>query len=994
MESRPVSTIPPERWPEADALLDRILDQPAEGRVAYLEEACRDDRAMLDHARLLLRAIEQPNPVLERSVQESAPDLLRALATEEGFESADGTPADVGAEFPDGRIGPYRIVRELGRGGMGVVYLAERADGQYQGTVALKVVKRGLDTDEILRRFLQERQILAGLRHPHIARLFDGGVAPGGRPFLVMDHVQGLPLTLYCDEHRLSVDQRLDLVEDVCEAVRHAHRNLVVHRDLKPSNILVDERGHVTLLDFGIAKLLGEEEADTAGTRVGFLPMSPDYASPEQARGEPVTTATDVFALGVVLYELLTGEKPHRFPRLTPEAIERTLAQPPTLPSQVVAKASGHARQRGAPDPKRPGQEPDSDRARLRGTTSTRLSRRLRGGLDTIVLTAMHPDPNRRYGSAEALLEDVRRHRAGLAIAAHRDRTLHRALKFVGRHQVGSAVAAASLIVALSFATFYNARISAERDAALREAAKAEQVTAFMVDMFRASDPTESPASITLDDVLQIGAQRIREELVEQPEVRAAMTSAMGGVYLNLGRFAEAKVLFDSSLVTRQRVLPPDDPGIAESLRDIGIVFHRQGELDRADSALTAALRTLEGRRDRSREQLAAVLAGLLDVRFSQGRYDEADSLGRAALELRIAALEPTDPLIARSHASLGMIARRMGRYDVAELHQREALRLRRARLGETNTSVALSLKDLALVLHSQDRFEEAEAYYREALAIQEALYQGPHPELSSTLNSLASLLATMGKLEESEALHRRTLAMRRELFGNDHPRVASSMVNLAATLGNEGKLAESIQVYQEALGIYRNRLGPRHPSVATALNGLAMTLSDAGDLDRAGRLLEEAEGIYVERMGPEHSWVAVALLNMGDVRLRQGRFTASDSAYRRALDIQRKTFPGPHRYTARMLVGIGRSLVGAGRPEDAEPLLREGLTMTESVERDEVTIQVSRAALGECLLRLGKRREAEPLLTASAAALRNTPGLRAGRERERVDALITELRS
>jgi serine/threonine-protein kinase len=980
-----VNAIPPERWPVLDSLLDRLLERPREQWAGYLEEACGDDPVLLEHALRLLRALERPTPLLERPVQESAPDLLRALA-EQGEERGGPEEADEPErDFPDGRVGPYRIVRELGRGGMGVVYLAERADGQYEGRVALKVVKRGLDTDEILRRFLRERQILAGLRHPHIARLFDGGLAPGGRPYLVMDHVEGLPLTRFCDERALSVDARLDLFEAVCEAVRHAHRNLVVHRDLKPSNILVDEQGHLTLLDFGIAKLLGGDEADAGGTRVGFHPMSPEYASPEQARGDPVTTTTDVYALGVVLYELLTGEKPHRFETVTPEAIARAHASPPAPPSEAVQRTGTRAPSLRSDDGGGSPPEP----ARLRSTTPSRLTRRLRGDLDTIVLTAMHADPERRYGSAEALLADLRRHRAGLPIAAHRDRALYRARKFVGRHRMGTAFAATLAGLALAFGGFHNARVSAERDAALREAAKAEQVTAFMVDMFRRSEPN-APDSLSLDDVLRIGAGRIQEELEDQPEVRAAMMSAMGGVYLNLGRYAEAGDLLEAALATRIRVLPPDDVVIGESLRELGIVLERQGVYDRADSALTAALGIFERRRGAEPEEIAAVLDGLFELRFAQGRYAEADSLERRALELRTASLEPTDPRIAHSHTNLGMVARRMDRPDVAELHQREALRLRRARFGDQHTLVALSLKDVALALHTQSRLEEAEGFYREALAIQEALYGEAHPELSTTLNSLASLLAARGELEEAKALHRRTLAMRRELFGDGHARVASSMVNLGTTLGDLGELPESIEMYEGALGIYRATFGPRHPSVATALNGLATTVADAGDPVRAVRLLEEAESIYVERLGPDHSWVAIVLLNHGDVRRAMGDHAASDSIYRRALVIHRATYEGPHRITARMLVGLGRSLLGEGRPDEAQEVLRDALRMSlEVLDEDHMEVRIAQAALGECLLVGGRPGEAEPLLKASLESLRRQPGPKASREAERITTLL-----
>jgi len=478
------------RWQEVEALLDAALELPEEHRVAWLEASVAD-------------------PVLRARVVEMLE--AHAHAEGEGFLGAGALTPPGGLE--DQTIGSYRVARELGRGGMGVVYLAERADGQFEQSVALKVVKRGFDSDQIVRRFLQERQILARLQHPHIARLLDGGVTDTGQPFFAMEYIDGVPLTHYCDDRRLGIEARLRLFQQVGEAVQYAHRNLVVHRDLKPSNILVLENGTVKLLDFGIAKLIDDDGNPTL-TKTGMRVLTPAYAAPEQEAGEPVTTAADVYSLGVVLYELLSGHNPHQPSESKSSSVKR--------PSTVVGSSTTWTRPDGTTetfDPERISQDRDAKPEQLR--------RRLSGDLDMICLKALRPEPDERYDSAAAFVDDIRRHLEGLPVEARAGATGYRVRKFVERNRV---LVLATVLVMLSLAGGLAAALwqaQRAREAAVRaetEATTAEQVKDYLVTIFKTSNPWEQPggAELTARELLARGVAQI-DDLEDKPAVQAEL---------------------------------------------------------------------------------------------------------------------------------------------------------------------------------------------------------------------------------------------------------------------------------------------------------------------------------------------------------------------------------------------------------------------------------------------------------------------------------------
>lgn len=538
-------------WPLLDSLFNQALDLELEQRPLFLQQVEQQYPEVYPHLCKLLLLDEQAEGFLDASHPHLFSTLLQDFDTYE-------------PPVPLEQIGPYHIVKELGRGGMGLVYLAQRnIDAHTQQTVALKVIKRGMDSDAIVRRFKQERALLATLDHPHIARLLDGGTTEDGRPYFVMEYIQGQPITTYCDQHKLSVDERLILFETVCEAIQYAHQRLIVHRDLKPSNILVTETGIVKLLDFGIAKVLDEEEAvyGTVAplTVTGIRPLTPHYASPEQIRGEAITTASDVYVLGVLLYELLVGQRPYTA-RLRRDLERVIVDQEVTRPSTAVLHAASRV------------DTADSTWIlEARQVNADQLRRRLRGDVDSIVLKALAKDVDRRYGSAQVLASDVRRHLAGLPIEAQPDRLAYRMRKFVQRNRWGVALTAVFLLMIVSFSTLYTVRVTAERNRVAAEAEKTAEIAYFLEDLFNfalGAGNRNVADTLLAKTVLQQAARELKDDASweDQPEIYALLKVKLGTAFLNLGRYNEAYRFLHEGLAIQDSVLDADDPEIVYTL--------------------------------------------------------------------------------------------------------------------------------------------------------------------------------------------------------------------------------------------------------------------------------------------------------------------------------------------------------------------------------------------------------------------------------------------
>ncbi|HEY7510017.1 MAG TPA: serine/threonine-protein kinase, partial [Vicinamibacteria bacterium] len=704
----------PERWRQVTEVFHAALAREAATRGELLDQRCAGD------------------PDLRAEVEQ----MLAAHRDAGGFGDE---PAFAVPEIPPARIGPYRVVRELGRGGMGAVYLAERDEPELRRSVAIKVVRHGMDSAFVVGRFRTERQILAGLEHPGIARLYDGGATEEGLPYFVMECVDGQDLLTYSDARRLSITERLRLFLRVCEAVQYAHQNLVVHRDLKPSNVLVTAEGDPKLLDFGIAKVLNPPAAESGDETASVVRlMTPGYASPEQVRGERVTTASDVYSLGVILYELLSGHKPYRTGSREPAEVERAvLAHDAPSPSAAAARTEKVA----ARDGRGTAIITPAEVAARRQTAPGHLRRRLRGDLDTVVLKALRPDPAQRYVSAAAMADDIRRHLDGFPVRARPDGRSYRMAKFLRRHRLGAsmaAVVAVALVAGLALALVGFARAREAETVARAEAETARHVSDFLVDLFKITEPGESRGNaVTARELLDRGAVRVEEQLAAQPAVRANLLSAMGRAYGELGLFEPQLKLLEQALVADVAVYGED-----------------------------------------SREA-ADTLALLSKAQMDRGAYARGRDLAQRALAIREKRFGPEHLDVAKTLSVLGVAHWRVGDLRAARGSLERSLAIQEKLLGPEHRDLGGILNNVAILRWQEGDTAGARALYERALAIFERDHDRDHPYVIRTLNNLANLLRQAGDLPQARALHERALASRRKMLAPDHPEIAESLNNL-----------------------------------------------------------------------------------------------------------------------------------------------------------------------------------------------------------------------
>mgnify|MGYP002623180205 CR=1 FL=1 len=844
-----------DRWRRLSQLFHEASSAEAEAREEIVRRAAIDDAELGEELAALLEADGAADDSLKQVLGDAAREL-------EGD--------------PTGRlIGPYRVVREEGRGGMGRVFLCERADGHFDQIVAVKVLHGDFASDVVRERFRQERQILARLQHPNIAALLDGGLTDDGQPYFALEHVDGQPIDEYADGHELDVEARLDLFRDVCRALVYAHANLVVHRDLKPDNILVTAEGRVKLLDFGIAKVLADDEEAAPRTRTAMWALTPSYASPEQVRGEPVGTASDVYSLGVILYELLTGVRPYEIDGRSPTAVEQAVcASEPERPSTRVARDAT--------------QTPESAEAvgRKRASDPARLRRRLSGDLDVICMKALRKEPERRYASVDALLDDVTRHLEGRTVHARPATLGYRLGKAVRRNRWAVGAAAAVLLTSSTLVAFYTARLADERDAAQLEARKAREVAEFLQGLFEISDPDESRGeTITARELLDAGAREVDEGLAGQPAVQATMLRVIGEVYATLGLPREAEPLLSRALELNRELYGPDHFETAMSQLSLASATQDLGSIEEAGPLFREAVASLEravGPEDPTVAEAVEQLAYWLET---DGQLERAeDEYRRALAQLRLTAA-PTDPRVISLMGRLGNLLRQIGDDEAAESILRETLAAEKELYGERHTSVASTMRQLASVLRDQDRFEEAEAMYEEVLDIRRELHGPVHPEVAVAMNSYAIMLSRMGESDRAIATYEAFVDMLEQIHPGAHPDVAAAHHNVGMELGSVGRLEEAIGHFRRSIEIQEVVFRPDHPNLAFPRVGLAGVYRELGRAEDAEALLREALALREAGLPEGHRHTAEARSDLAAVLMDQGRWAEAEPLLLAAYD-------------------------------------------------------------------------------------------------------------
>ncbi len=830
-----------------------------------------------DIARIVARAYElgpreRPNYLKAACADDTG--ALERILRDHRFGAADDFDHEWAIDRCGQELWPWRLLRRLGGGGMSDVYLAERCD-DYQQQVAVKLVRPGLVSRADHNRLKAERQILARLNHRNIARLLDGGTTDDGIPYLVMEYVDGVPIDEYCERNKLPIRERLALFRGVCAAVHAAHQNLVIHRDLKPSNILVTRERTLKLLDFGIAKLLGVPDLThtVAVTHASVRLFTPGSASPEQVRGEPVTTATDVYLLGLLLYELLCGSRPLRLKDLRLSEIERVICNelPPSPSATLDPRGSPQELARiGAI-------------ARARQTPVGRLRRELAGDLDTIVMMAIRKEPTRRYASVDELAADIKRYDSGAPVIACRDTWRYRAEKFVRRHalSVTTGTVMAVLLAAFAVTTAIQVRRVAQSQAmAEEERHRTGEMARFLVGLFDDSDPSEARGErMTAREILERGAQRIAS-LKNQPEEQATLMETIGRTYLSLGSSDKARPQLEAALAARRRLFHGDHAATASSL---------------------AALGRLE---------------------LADGRLDEAQRYYGEALGMNERLFGDSHAEVAQSLQDLGELDKMKGDLPAAEATLRRSLALFSKLSGAQSTVASSVMNELAQVLERRGDYPAAEELYRSAITIDRATLGTDHPQVAHNLHNLAVVLQERGDFAGARPLFEQSLLMFRKVLGENHPDTIEALGNYGRYLQDRGELVEAEKVLREALTLDEQARGKDHVQVGYDHVNLGYVLDRRNSYPEAEREFREALRIYAAALPAQHVYIASAKTGLADTLIGLGQVDAGYSEAQQALEIWRRNVPADDAHIANTQAVVAHALALQGHFEQAEPLL------------------------------------------------------------------------
>ena len=786
-------------------LFDEASNLSADERELYLNQKCADDPELKNEILSLFDSLAKTKDFLEKP-----------LTIVEQNKSSFIDP------YLGKQIGSYIIDGEAGVGGMGIVYTGKRNDKEFEQKVAIKILKHGITSEYLLKRFQIERQTLANLQHQNIARLLDGGRTNDGLPYLVMEFIDGIPITECCNQKKLNIEEKLKLFREVCNAVQYAHQNLIIHRDLKPGNILVTKDGTPKLLDFGIAKLIDEELVDKNEglTRTGIWHLTPEYASPEQIKGEKITTASDIYSLGVLLYQILTGKQPYKISTNSPVAISKIITEEKILkPSERIIQSSEISGINNFSNPEK-------------------VSAHLKGDLDNIVLKAMHKDPAKRYVSVEQFSEDIRRHLIGLPVIAQKDSAGYRLSKFIQRHKVGfvSSVGFLVFLIASLIAIIWQASIAAsERDKAVSEAMKVENVNKFLQDMLSSVDPSEIGRDVKVYDILKKASGDVGKDFIRHPEIEAAVRKTIGKTLTNLGEFDEAKPHLIKSLELNDIVYGKESYQSAESMHELALYYHWIGELNTADSLYARSIRIFRQNEESPPRAFASSLNDYGILKQEQASYQESLQLLKESYNIFI------------------------------------------KNFGEKDRDVASTLNNLALTLESLNDIDGAEKHYQKSLEVYLELYGPIRPEISTLYNNLAYVYIDKEDLNKAEEYFKKSLELKIQTLGNKHSLVGLAYMNLGALEYTMKKFELAESNLLKALENFKTSLNTNHVWLGLTDFWYGKILIEKSQYAAAEKYIKSALSIYKNNYPKDHPNIISANAELGIIFFHQNKYAEAE---------------------------------------------------------------------------------------------------------------------
>lgn len=844
------------RWEKIQHIFEQALEVDNTERASLIRSLSDGDDEICHEVLSLLDADNEHDNILDKSV-----GALLNLPQDENLTGR--------------KVGPYILKKEIGQGGMGAVYLAERDDTDFKQVIALKIIKRGMDTDEILRRFSHERQILAGLKHPNIARLYDGGITDDGLPYFTMEFVDGEPITDYCNNNRLSIDERLTLFLEVLDAVIYAQSNLIVHRDLKPGNIFITKDGTVKLLDFGIAKLIGDNDIYPDSpelTKTGYQVMTPGYASPEQVRGEPVTTASDVYSLGIVLYELLTGHRPYIVQGISPFEIEKVICTTdPSKPSTVISRIDDSVKD--TPSTK------DADKiiAELRHTTPEKLKKKLRGDLDNISMKALTKEAGSRYTTAQRFSDDIRRHLKGLPVSARAATLTYRFTKFIRRNTFPLSAAVLFIGVISSLTVYYTINLSDERDKAKLEAEKAKAVSEYVTSLFEISNPNEAKGqTITARELLDEGAARLETDLADQPEIQVELMDVISNVYYSLSQLDKAKYYSRKAVDLSRQIYNDNDKAVSVSL-------HRLG-----------------------------------DLYFEAGDYASAESLYTEAVTIDSKLFGANDTSVAYHYTAIGSVHRHLTDYENAKIYYEKALKIQRDNFEPPNLDLAYTLANLGRLYQFTEQYDTAEKLFIESLEMRQEILGLENFETVASLGTMGSLMLVQENYIKAIEYYTTALNALQALVDDNHRYVGGIMGSLAYSYYKEGNLPIADSLFKKAIGIAQANLPENHVGTTPTLSGYGQMLIEMNMLDSAYAMLSKAYTIRKTHYPPNHRLTIVTEANLGYCLFKLNKFSEAEEKLTHAYAVQLDLF-GPDNHLTKEFKGyLQEFYTGTNQPEKA----------------------------------------------------------------------------